>query len=510
MLGWLAIFAACPKPAPEVPEPPSGLPPGDLILLHTNDLHGHFLPDEAKWLAGAPEIGGMLELDAWVKGLEAEHTADDVLLLDAGDCLTGTPLIGIQVRGVWGGAMIEFMEELDYDAWVLGNHEFDKGFENIARFVDAIEVPTLSSNLDAAGTTDPAMPELLDAIVLEANGVKVGVIGATTESLTHLTAPTTLSHMELRTVVESVSAEVARLGPEVDLLVALTHLGLDADRELAEAVPELDIIVGGHSHTRLEEAVVEGDTYIVQTGSYTRSLGMIELSVADGELTRFEYGLIDMLPGEAPGPPSEAMSALVEGYKQQVEAEYGQVIGEALVTLGRSYSAESDLGNWITDVLRESTGAEVGLYNTGGIRADLSAGPIDRMEVFEIFPFGNQVVTFDLTGAELLSILVGNAMVTSEGEGGLIPMSGATLSWRKVLGAPELVDIQVAGEPLDPERIYHCVSNSYVVQQAERYLRGAAPRSVVPTEQTVFDAAVAAILEGPVGAPSDPRIVLVK
>jgi 5'-nucleotidase len=156
--------------------------------------------------------------------------------------------------------------------------------------------------------------------------------------------------------------------------------------------------------------------------------------------------------------------------------------------------------------LRSATDAEVALYNTGGIRSDIPAGPVTKMTLFEVFPFGNQVVTFDLTGAEMLSILLGNAIVTVEEKGGLIPMSGATLQWRSVLGAPELVTVLVAGEPLDPARIYRCVSNSYVVEQADRYLRGAQPQNTIGTGRTVFEVAVEAASRGPLVAPSDARI----
>jgi 5'-nucleotidase / UDP-sugar diphosphatase len=508
MIWALLTLVACQKPA-IVPDAPEGLAPGQLLLLHTNDLHGHFLPGQAKWLDGQPEIGGMLELDAWVRGLEAEHSPEDVLLLDGGDLLSGTPLTDILVRGARGGAMLEFMELVGYDAWVVGNHEFDKGYDNIATLVAESSIPVVSANLDAPDGSGPAIPGLRDSVVRLVNGLKVGIIGATTEGLGHLASPETMAHIDLRPVVESVAAEAARLSPEVDLLVALTHIGLDADRALAQAVPELDLIVGGHSHTRLEDAVMEGETVIVQAGDYGKAFGMLRLTVGDDGLESFDYGLVDLVPGTAPGAPSAEMTALVEGYQARVDADYGQAISDAPRSLGRNYSAESDMGNWTSDVVRHATGVEVGLYNTGGIRADIVAGPITKMDLFEVFPFGNQVVTFELTGAELLSILLGNAIVTSEGEGGLIPVSGATVKWREVLGAPELVEILVAGEPLDPDRVYRCASNSYVVEQAERYLRGASPQHPEAFGKTIFEVAVEAASLGPIEAPSDPRIVRV-
>ncbi len=505
MLWTLAALVACQKPT-AVPETPSGLEPGEFMVLHTNDLHGHFLPGRAKWLDGQPDIGGMLELDAWVGGLEAEHGPENVLLLDGGDILTGTPLTDLEIRGARGGAMLEFMELVGYDAWAVGNHEFDKGYENLAAFVASSGIPVVSANLDAPDGSGPAIPGLKDSVVREVNGLQVAIIGGTTEGLGHLASQATMAKIDLRPVAEAVAAEVERLDPDVDLVVALTHIGVDADRALAEAVPELDLIVGGHSHTRLEEAIRVGDTYIVQAGDYCKALGMIRATVVDGQIQNFESRLVDMVPGTAPGPPSAEMEALVQRYQDLVDVEYGQAISEAPRSMGRAYSAESDMGNWTADVVRAATGVEVGLYNSGGIRADISAGPVTRMDMFEVFPFGNQVVTFELTGAELMGILLGNAMVASEGSGGMIPLSGATVHWRSRLGAPELVKVTVAGEALEPDRLYRCASNSYVVEQAARYLRGAEPKNILGTGNTMFEVAVEAASAGLVEAPTDSRI----
>ncbi len=505
---WL--WACAPKTAdtvtaaePSVDQPALGA--GELVLLHTNDLHGHFLPEPADWLEGSPAIGGMAALDAWSDAIEAQLGSEGVLLLDGGDILTGTPLTDLEVRGAGGGAMLELMEAVGYDAWVVGNHEFDQGFDNLDRLITASAVPVVSSNVGAA-EGGLAFERQLPSVVVTANGLRVGIIGATTEGLGYLVSPADWERLSLAPVAESVAAEVERLDPETDVIVALTHIGLDADRALAAAVSGLDVIVGGHSHTPLYEAEEVSGVIIVQAGSYGRSLGQLRLKVVDDEVVSSHAILHDLIPEAQPQPASADVLELVATYEAQIDAAYGEVIGEATSTLSSRYAGESSLGNWITDVLRESTGADIGLYNSGGLRADLRHGSLTLRSIYEVFPFGNAVVTFTITGEQLVRVLLANAAVQAGHEGGMISMSGVSGSWHRVLGAPELRDLEVNGEPLAIDATYVVATNSYVADQADRYLGGLTVRDLRGAGYTVFEAAVEAVRRGPVEAPPLGRL----
>ncbi len=488
------------------PEAEQAEGPRTLTVLHTNDLHGHFLPERAAWIEGEPEIGGFAALDSWVQATEEERGEDNVLMLDGGDLLTGTPLTDIEVRGTLGGAMLEFMELVGYDAWVVGNHEFDKGFENAAKLVAASAMSVVSTNLDNR-EGGLAMPGLKDSVVIERAGLKIGVIGATTMGLGHLASAATMSQIQLAPLVESIQGEMDRLDPETDLLVVLSHIGLDADRRLAEKVEGLDLIVGGHSHTHLSAPEQVNGTWIVQAGSYGRSVGQLTLSVENDAISAFSGEVVDLVADVVPEEVRPEMAQLVARYSSLIESEYGQVISNAKATLGRSYHYESDLGNWITDVLREAGKSHVALYNVGGLRADLVAGEVTVGSIYEIFPFGNQVVTFELTGTEVLGVLLDNARTTLEKDHGCIQLSGANMVWRERMGAPEAMEITIGGEPFDPDATYTVTSNSYVAEQASRYLAGAAPKNLKGLELTVFDVALAAAKAGPIEAPPKGRWV---
>jgi 5'-nucleotidase/UDP-sugar diphosphatase len=500
-----SMLLACPHPvAPELTNTDQ-LGATEIVILHTNDLHGHFLPERAKWLEGQPKIGGFEAIDAWVRATEARWGAEKVLLLDGGDLLTGTPLTDIEVRGFLGGAMLEFLEAINYDAWVVGNHEFDKGFENTQAMVSASKVPAVSSNL-LSPSGGPALKGLQPSIVIDAGGIRVGIIGATTIGLTHLASASTMSHIQLAAPQDAVQGEIDKLDASTDVLVVLSHLGLDADRRLAQSVQGLDLIVGGHSHTPMAAEEVVNGVRIVQAGSYGRNLGEMRFTVTDDAVSKFEWQLIDLVPEAMPGEASDTVKALVAKYSSALEANFGQVIGQASETLERSYRGSNSMGNWITDVLREHTDVDIGLYNAGGIRADLAAGPITKGDIFEIFPFSNAVVTFEISGSELLGILLGNARSVVDGGHGSMQISGTSLTWRLRMDVAEVVEILVGGEPFDPDRTYTVATNTYVLEQAAKYLPGAVPQNVKAQNLNVFEAALLAVEKGPVNANSAWRM----
>jgi 5'-nucleotidase len=174
--------------------------------------------------------------------------------------------------------------------------------------------------------------------------------------------------------------------------------------------------------------------------------------------------------------------------------------------MGRSYTGTNSMGNWITDVLREGTGTDLAVYNAGGIRSDLAAGPITKGDLFQVFPFSNAVVTFEISGSELLGILLGNARSEVDGGHGSMQISGVSLTWRLKMDVAEVVDIQVGGIPFDPSATYTVATNTYVLEQAAKYLPGAIPQNIKARSENVFDLALQAIQSGPVNANSAARM----
>lgn len=476
---------------------------GSFTLLHTNDTHAHILPEPAPWLEGTPAIGGFIGLDAEVRHQRAQGSP--VLLLDAGDIETGTPLSELEVDGVRGAGMLRLMEAVGYDAWTIGNHEFDAGADALAELILASKIPVLAANLEAPGG-GPAFEGVSPYTVLGAGELRVGVIGVTSEGLDHLAPLSVRERAQATDVGDAVRAQIEVLGDQVDLIVVLSHIGVDEDRALAAEVPEIDVIVGGHSHTALLQPERIGQTWVVQAGSYTRSLGVLHLDVVDGQVDAADGRLIDLDP-LGPGA-SEEVRGLVGEYKTKIEEYYGEVITTSTLSLSRDYQAENGMGDWLTDLMREATGADVALYNNGGIRADLAAGPITLGDLYEVLPFDNQVTEFGLSGEALVELMLDNVRTFGSDRGGM-SVSGMQIRFRGPDSNPRLVEATINGAPLEPKRIYRVVSNSYVVERSDRYLGGAVPQDPRSTGQTVFELVEGEVRRVGIRAPTGERMVRV-
>ena len=492
---------------PKTPPPTNAaLADGQVVIAHTNDLHAHFAGARADWLDGGPVIGGLAEVGSQVAALHAEKGDDHVLYLDGGDVLTGTPLMEFEVRGALGGAMLELMENAGMDAWVLGNHEFDLGYDNIATMVAASKMTVLSANLDALdGSGAPAMPGLQDHMIFERGGIKIGVFGLTTDSLARLTGTDAVDRMTVIDVVESARQQVAILEPQVDLVVALTHIGLKVDQRVAEEVPGIDLIVGGHSHTPLSEAVQVGDTWIVQAGCYARQLGVVELTVDDGRISTFNSELRDLIPGETPltGPVADG----VQGWHDAIETMFAEKVSSVQGgTLSRSKHGETTLGRRAADMVKNQGEGDIGIYNPGGLRADLVEGLLTRGDLYQVFPFKNDLVRFEVTGAELVGLLIRTADGTLSKNRSVMQFAGITARWRVTQDVPELVEVRVGGSLLRPDATYVVVSNSYVVDRWE-YNLGFEPKNTEALELVVFEAAVNEARKGPIVPPPNPRMI---
>lgn len=499
----IGLMACGPHPG-ELPSSVT-LESGRLVIAHTNDLHAHFSPTRAPWLEGEPEVGGFAEIAGHVDRLHRERGGDNILVLDGGDIMTGTPLMEFEVRGVRGGAMLEFMEGAGMDAWVLGNHEFDIGYDHVSDLVTASRIPVLSANLDAIdGSGVPGIIGVQDHTIFDRAGVRIGVFGLTTDSLDRLTGTDASHRMQVRSVEQVAAEQVAILEPQVDLVVALTHVGLSVDQRIAENVDGIDLIVGGHSHTSLTEPVRVNDTWIVQAGSYGRQLGVVDVRVVDGRIAEFDAKLVDLIPGSV--TPPEAAATLMKTWSERIDSLFAEPVGVVQGAFPeRSKQSETPLGRWAADMVRSVAESDVGIYNPGGLRAGLEDGPVTRADLYRVFPFSNDVVQFEASGTDLLGLVIKNAGSELSGGHPVMQLSGIEVQWGVVGGAPSIHSVTVSGSPLVPERMYTVATNSYVADRWQ-YNLGFEPMKLSLTGATVFEAAVDRAKAGPIKAPLDRRM----
>jgi 5'-nucleotidase/UDP-sugar diphosphatase len=429
--------------------------PTNITILHTNDIHGSYLPQEATWEKDKPMIGGFTALDYYVK--QQRQGTERSLLLDAGDLMTGTLICDMQYDSVYGGALVTMMNEIGYQGWVFGNHDFDKGADNLRGLIRLAKFPVFCANF----TRDNQLFAREPFHIYNLKGLRVGVIGITYHPMVGMAPPEKLDGFVSTDPITAVNAAVKQIDSLTDLIIVLSHLGIENDRRLAEAVGnKIDLIVGGHSHTRLDTLERVNGVLIGQTGSNCRNLGRIDLTVAGDSIMACNGRLIPMyISGITPDPQIEA---LVDSFKTEIDREYAVVIAQLKNDWRSQYRSESNIGDWFTDAMKVRMKTDVAFLNSGGIRKNLEAGPVKKMDIYEILPFDNKIVTFNLTGRQLLQIAEHNIGLERDSYQGSLQIAGLSYSWQEGSDGPKLIEVKVNGAPLDTNKVYSVCSIDYV------------------------------------------------
>jgi len=432
-------------------------------IIHTNDIHGHMDVTESV-SSGAKSFtqGGLVATAAQIERLRAQAPAR-TLLLDAGDAWQGTYISNENK----GQAITKIMSLLSYDAQVVGNHDFDWGTDNLKQRTVEASFPFLCANCaDTAG----AIPSYLKPYIVKDLGlVKVAVIGLILPDAASIIKASSIAGIHFRDAAKTVRTYLPEMRKQADLVVALTHIGLDNDRRLAADVPEIDVIVGGHSHTALRAAVTVGKTIIVQTGAYTANLGDLELVIdpATKSVTAVPTRSNELLAvASTTAAPSEVgmqIAAIVDDRRAAGKKYTERIVGRIAAPLDNP-RAECGLGNLIVDGLldygrQQGWNSDVAFYNMAGVRAPLPAGEITYGQLYQVLPFTNVVVNVDLTGAQLRAVFE-----AASGTAGRLHVGGGAFTYKLANPSGQrLTSAAVGGAPIDPARTYHVVTIDYLL-----------------------------------------------
>ena len=426
-----------------------------LTILHTNDMHGRYLPSKATWLDREPDIGGFEALSYYVK--RERDRAGYSLLLDAGDFMTGSMICDIIYQDAYGGALVAMMNRIGYNGMIPGNHEFDISVTNFRALENIAEFPVFCANM--AKGDEPLTEKAYH--IYDVDRLKVGVIGITYYQMKGMVSDPNLEDydsIEPKSIVDSLIAEIDSV---TDIIIVLSHMGLDYDRHLAQTTKGLDLIVGGHSHTELQNPETVNGVLIVQAGSECRFLGRIDLSVEDDSVVDYYGELIPMLTENI--QPDSEVSAMVSRFSSEIDDLYGRVIGKLKDRWENVSGKETIIGDWVTDILRKRLYTDLAIINSGAIRKNLDPGDITIRDILEMLPFDNEIVTFVCSGWQLRSIAEQNIGYQAEGYIFPLQISGMTCSWRKTDSGNKIVELLVNGEPVDINRLYTVASLDYVV-----------------------------------------------
>jgi len=445
----MLVLAACSTPV----RGPREASEVRLTLLQINDVYTLEPVDEGR-------RGGFARLATLVKRIRRDNPATVLAL--GGDAIS--PSVASTL--LKGEQMIGGLNALGLDVAAFGNHEFDFGPTILAQRMRESTFTWLAANVLDRRTGQPFGGAKSD-VLLTLGGVRVGLYGLTTPDTARTSSPG--ADVEFRDPITVARTRTTELrGRGAQLLVAVTHQEMAADRALAAAPGvELDVVLGGHEHEPL--IAEEGRTLITKGGADARYLVQVDLWIGgDGRVRERSWTFHEV--GERLSPDPD-MAAIVRAYGERADRELAQPVGRTAVPLegrrARLRTEETNLGNFITDAMRAHAHTDVALINGGGIRSDrvIPPGPLTRRDVAAMSPFGNVVMTLELTGRVLREVLE-QALPQREREaGGFLQVSGLTLTFDPARPAGQrIVTIAVGGAPLELDRSYTAAVVDYIGQ----------------------------------------------
>ena len=426
----------------------------EIRILYLNDFHGFAEP--YKPFGSDEMLGGIAYLASKVNSLRSEKPS---LLLAAGDMIQGNNWANLSQ----GESVIELMNAMKFDAMVLGNHEFDFGQDILKKRISEASFPVLGANVEGLNGLKPY-------VVREISGVRIGIIGVVTEDTPVSTHPRNVGGLKFIKADETVKKYEEELQKETDILIVLSHIGHAGDRALAEKTKGIDVIVGGHSHTRVLSPVMIGNTIILQAWEHAKALGVLDITVEDGKIKRFDGRLEEIKPVQ--DEEDKNIMAIVEKYRKNVDAVLNETIGEAGVDLdGENVrTKETNLGDYIADIMKNASGADVALINGGGIRTSIKKGEIKVKNVYSVLPFDNYIVAIKLTGRQIREALEHGVSAVEKGEGRFPQVSGLTFKYLPLSkSGARTKEILVDGKLLEPDREYSVATNDFLAAGGDGY-----------------------------------------
>ncbi|MDH7803696.1 MULTISPECIES: 5'-nucleotidase C-terminal domain-containing protein [unclassified Rhizobium] len=461
----------------------------ELNILHINDFHSRIesinkfdstcsAEEEGKneCFGGAARL--LTAINQTRDALKAQ--GKNVLLLNAGDNFQGS-LFYTTYKGT---VEAEVLNAMKFDAMTVGNHEFDDSEDGLAGFLDKVQFPVVTANVVASAASkigDRVKP----SIVLEVGGQKIGIVGAVANDTAELATPG--PNITIAEDVAKITEQVQKLKQEgVNKIIALTHVGYPRDLEFIAKIPDVDVVVGGHSHTLLSntDQKAEGPyptlvdnpggykVPVVQAGQYSKYLGDLRVVFDDSGVVKESKG--DPILIDSSFKPDEATLKRIDELKAPIEALKTKVVGssEGPIEGDRKICRvkECSMGNLVADATLarvKDQGVTIAFANSGGLRSSIDSGDVSMGEVLTVLPFQNTVATFQLKGEDIRAALENGVSQIDDGAGRFMQVSGMKYSFdRSKPAGSRVVSVEVkegdAFVPLDPAKIYIVAANNYV------------------------------------------------
>lgn len=433
---------------------PAGAEP--IVILHTNDVHSKVDSDM-----------GYASVKGWKDYYEGKGSS--VLVLDAGDALHGFPIANLSQ----GGNIVEIMNAVGYTAMTPGNHDFNYGTARLLELSKMMKFDLLTTNF-----TDKNGAAVFTASkIYTAGDKKVGIVGISTPETATKTNPLNVQGYQFneKELANLVQAQIDKLKTDgADYIVALGHLGTDQESapyrstDLIAQLTGLDVFIDGHSHTTLEkgEAVKDkagNEVLLAQTGTQLKAIGKIGIN---GD--NITASLITEAKQDA------AVKALIDEKKAEIQPALDKVVAKTDIKLDGNRdpgvrTQETNLGDLAGDALKYISGADIALTNGGGIRTTVEIGDITYGEINSVFPFGNVVVTIEITGADLLAALEHGTKSSPAANGGFPQVAGMSYEVHTYLTESRVQNVTINNEPLDLKKTYTLATNDFTQVGGDGY-----------------------------------------
>lgn len=466
----------------------------ELNILHINDLHSRIESiNKFDSTCSAEEegknecFGGVARLKSLIDQKRQDLSGKNVLLLNAGDNFQGS-LFFTTYKGL---AEAEFLNLMKFDAMTVGNHEFDEAEDGLAGFLDKVAFPVVTANVLPSHKSKIG-DRIKPSIVLDVGGQKVGIVGAVANDTPELSSPG--PDILIGDDVATTTAAVEELKKQgVDKIIALTHVGYPRDLAAIAKIPDVDVVVGGHSHSLLSntDEKAEGPyptmvdnpggykVPVVQAGSYSKYLGDLVVTFDDNGVVKAAKG--DPILVDSSIKPDQSVLTRVAELAKPIEELRSKIIGKTEAPIDGSRdncrAKECEMGSLVADAMLDRVkgqGVTIAITNGGGLRASIDAGDVSMGEAITVLPFQNTVATFQIKGDGIREALE-NGLSKLEEAGGRFPqVAGLKYAFdrSKPVGS-RVVSVEVKdGEaygPLDPAKTYSLVTNNYMRNGGDGY-----------------------------------------
>jgi 5'-nucleotidase len=467
----------------------------ELTILHINDFHSRIesinkydstcsAEDEAKNAC----FGGAARLKTAFEQTRAGLAGKNVLSLNAGDNFQGS----LFYTTYKGAAEAEVMNAIGFDAMTVGNHEFDDSEDALSTFLNKVQFPVVTANLEANEKSRIA-GKIKPYVIKEVGGQKIAIIGAVTNDTPELSSPG--PNIKIGVDVDAITKQVQAVKAlGVNKIIALTHVGYPRDLAVIAKIPDVDVVVGGHSHTLLSNTdkaaagpyptmVDNPGGYkvpVVTAASYSKYLGDLTVVFDDNGVVKSAKG--DPILVDASFKPDPVLAARIKELGAPIEAMKHKIIGKTADAVDGSRDTcrarECSMGNLVADAMLDKTrseGAEIAIANGGGLRASIDAGDVSMGEVLTVLPFQNTIATFKLKGEDVKAALENGVSQIADGAGRFPQVAGLKFSFdaSKPVGQ-RITSVEVSENgafvPLDPVKTYGVVSNNFMRAGGDGYV----------------------------------------